>query len=168
MPQKVKNQKSKKVLLQSLQITKLDKLYQLVKLTEMVFLEPENQIQTLLDLMEILKTLLSQLPWKINSLKASLNVSSLNKIWSELLKDSLAEEKLLSVQLLLPSLWELLIKLELQESVQILWNVLDLTQVVALDKMDLLKWLWKILPFSELFLRVLFWYQVMQFQLKEP
>lgn len=156
MLQKVKNQKSKRVLLQSLQITKLDKLYQLVKPTVLDFLEPENQIQTLLDLMEILKTQPSQLPWKINSHKVLLNVSSLNKIWSELLKVSLVEEKLLSVQLLPPSLWELLIKLESQESVQILWSVLVLTQVAALDKMDLHKWLWKILPFSELFQRVLF------------
>lgn len=156
MLQKVKNQKSKRVLLQSLQITKLDKLYQLVKPTVLDFLEPENQIQTLLDLMEILKTQPSQLPWKINSQKVLLNVSSLNKIWSELLKVSLVEEKLLSVQLLPPSLWELLIKLESQESVQILWSVLVLTQVAALDKMDLHKWLWKILPFSELFQRVLF------------
>lgn len=62
MLQKVKNQKSKKVLLQSLQITKLDKSYQLVKPTVLDFLEPENQIQTLLDLMEILKTQPSQLP----------------------------------------------------------------------------------------------------------
>lgn len=156
MLQKVKNQKSKRVLLQSLQITKLDKLYQLVKPTVLDFLEPENQIQTLLDLMEILKTQPSQLLWKINSQKVLLNVSSLNKIWSELLKVSLVEEKLLSVQLLPPSLWELLIKLESQESVQILWSVLVLTQVAALDKMDLHKWLWKILPFSELFQRVLF------------
>lgn len=156
MLQKVKNQKSKRVLLQSLQITKLDKLYQLVKPTVLDFLEPENQIQTLLDLMEILKTQPSQLPWKINSQKVLLNVSSLNKIWSELPKVSLVEEKLLSVQLLPPSLWELLIKLESQESVQILWSVLVLTQVAALDKMDLHKWLWKILPFSELFQRVLF------------
>lgn len=156
MLQKVKNQKSKRVLWQSLQITKLDKLFQLVKPTVLDFLEPENQIQTLLDLMEILKTQPSQLPWKINSQKVLLNVSSLNKIWSELLKVSLVEEKLLSVQLLPPSLWELLIKLESQESVQILWSVLVLTQVAALDKMDLHKWLWKILPFSELFQRVLF------------
>ena len=156
MLQKVKNQKSKRVLLQSLQITKLDKLYQLVKPTVLDFLEPENQIQTLLDLMEILKTQPSQLPWKINSQKVLLNVSSLNKIWSELPKVLLVEEKLLSVQLLPPSLWELLIKLESQESVQILWSVLVLTQVAALDKMDLHKWLWKILPFSELFQRVLF------------
>lgn len=156
MLQKVKNQKSKRVLLQSLQITKLDKLYQLVKPTVLDFLEPENRIQTLLDLMEILKTQPSQLPWKINSQKALLNVSLLNKIWSELPKVLLVEEKLLSVQLLPPSLWELLIKLESQESVQILWSVLVLTQVAALDKMDLHKWLWKILPFSELFQRVLF------------
>lgn len=62
MPHKVKSQKSKKVSFLSLQIIKSDKLYQLVKLTVVDFLEPENQIQMLLDLMEILKTQLSQLP----------------------------------------------------------------------------------------------------------
>lgn len=62
MPHKVKSQKSKKVSFLLLQIIKSDKLYQLVKLTVMDFLEPENQIQMLLDLMEILKTQLSQLP----------------------------------------------------------------------------------------------------------
>jgi len=60
MPHKAKSQKSKSFL--SLQIIKSDKLFQLVKLTVMDFLEPENQIQMLLDLMEILKTQLSQLP----------------------------------------------------------------------------------------------------------
>lgn len=62
MPHKAKSQKSKRVLFLSLQIIKSDKLFQLVKLTVMDFLEPENQIQMLLDLMEILKTQLSQLP----------------------------------------------------------------------------------------------------------
>jgi hypothetical protein len=101
MLHKAKSQKSKRVSFLSLQIIKSDKLYQLVKLTVMDFLEPENQIQMLLDLMEILKTQPSQLPLKINSQKASLNVSLQNKTWSVLLKDLLAEEKLLSVQLLL-------------------------------------------------------------------
>lgn len=156
MPHKVKSQKSKRVSFLSLQIIKSDKSYQLVKLTVMDFLEPENQIQMLLDLMEILKTQPSQLPLKINSQKASLNVSLQNKTWSVLLKDLLAEEKLLSVQLSLPFLWEQLIKSELLESVQILWNVLDLIQDAASVKTDLLKWLWKISPFSELFQRALF------------
>lgn len=62
MPHKAKSQKSKRVLFLSLQIIKSDKLFQLVKLMVMGFLEPENQIQMLLDLMEILKTQLSQLP----------------------------------------------------------------------------------------------------------
>lgn len=62
MPHKAKSQKSKRVSFLSLQIIKSDKSYQLVKLTVMDFWEPENQIQMLLDLMEILKTQLSQLP----------------------------------------------------------------------------------------------------------
>lgn len=99
--------------------------------------------------------------------KALLNVLSQSKILLVLQLGFLAEEKLLSVQLLLHFSLELQIKLELQESGGIILNWWVLIQGVVLVKMGQVKWLYKISDFLEIFQMELFWLPLMVYQLKK-
>ncbi len=148
-------------------ITRLDKLSPPERHTEMHSSKPDNPTLMLSDLMVIPKIQLSQSLSKINSLKASLNASLLNKTWLESLKVWPVEEKYPSVRLSPLSSPEQPIKSELQVSAPTLWNVSVHIQVAVLERTDHPKWLWKIWLSSELYPRASFWFQVTEFQLRK-
>lgn len=106
--------------------------------------------------MEIRKIQLLPLHLRMLFLKVLFNASQHNKIQLELQLVQHAEKKFHFVQLLLHSLVEQQIKLELQESVETQLSLLDLIPDVALEKMVLVKWLLKIQGFSEIFQKELF------------
>lgn len=94
--------------------------------------------------MEILKIQHLQLLLKTSLKRALSNASLPNKILLELQLDYHAEERFLFAPLLLLSLLGLRTKLELQESEATQLNLLDRILDAVLERMDLVKWLYKI------------------------
>lgn len=149
------------------QTTNKVKKSQLERLTETDFWRQESRATELLVLTETQKLAHSRLLWLKNFPKASLNASSLNKIWSELPQVSLAERKSLSLQHLLPFWWEEPTKSELQVLVVAISNWLVLTQESTLDRTDQVKWLFRTSLSSEPYQTELYSFLATESQLKK-